>query len=344
MISNQWYLVCFEDELKSGQMLKRTITGEEIVAFRTEGGKVCILQDRCCHRNVHLSLGYVKGEHIKCGYHGWEYGATGKCEHIPSLAPEEKIPKAACVKSYDVEVKYKAIWAYFGDPEKKAEAVIPPYHELDEWPMVYNYHVVKANVKLVAESLFDSHHINYVHRNSIKTLMGNLDHEKPDYHLSSTDNSLTGWYLRDNENSMLEKVYFGFEDKIETHFAFWFPASSKLDLRFPAHLLMPARRMIIFEHFYQIDEENVMMIQITTWHNIFEYSDWFARKFMLKKSMKIVEEDIAFLESNKYWHSKEKLNDLLIRPDELTFEFTKLWNKNIKLHAPKTDQEETTEL
>ena len=150
--------------------------------------------------------------------------------------------------------------------------------------------------------------------------------------------------MRDNENSILEKIYFGFDEKVETHFAFWFPNSSKLHLHFPAHITMPARQMVIYEHFYQIDEENVMMIQITAWHQIFQYTPWFAKWFMLKKSMKIVEEDIAFLESNKYWHSKEKLNDLLIKPDELTFEFTKLWNKNLKQNASTTYQKEATEL
>ena len=344
MITNQWYLVCFEDELQNGKILKRKIIGEEIVAFKTNSGKISVLQDRCCHRNVHLSLGYVKGEHIKCGYHGWEFGTDGKCELIPSLPPDEKIPRAACIKHYDVQIKHKIVWAYFGDPERKADAEIPPFHELDQWPMVYNYHIVKGNLKLVAESLFDSHHINHVHRNSIKTLMGNLHHEKPDYHLSQTDSSFTGWYLRDNENSIFEKVYFGFEDKVEAHFGFWFPGSSKLDLRFPAHLMMPSRQMVIFEHFYQIDEDSVMMIQITTWHRIFEYNPWFAKWFMLKKSMKIVEEDIAFLESNKYWHDKEKITDMLIRPDELTFEFTKLWDKNINKNAQTADQKKTTEL
>jgi phenylpropionate dioxygenase-like ring-hydroxylating dioxygenase large terminal subunit len=344
MITNQWYLVCFEDELRAGQILKKKIIGEEIVVFKTESGRVCVLQDRCCHRNVHLSLGYVKGEHIKCGYHGWEFGGNGKCELIPSLPTEEKIPKAACVRSYEVEVRHRIVWAYFGDPERKHLAEIPPFRELDEWPMVYNYHVVKGNIKLVAESLFDSHHINHVHRNTIKTLMGNLHNEKPDYHLSFTEKSLKGWYLRENENSIFEKAYFGFEDKIEAHFGFWFPHSSMLDLRFPAHLNMPSRQMVIYEHFYEIDEDHVMMIQITTWHRIFRYNPWFAKWFMLRKSMRIVEEDIAFLESNKYWHDREKLNDLLIKPDELTFEFTKLWNKNIKENAQTPHQKEAAEL
>ena len=35
--------------------------------------------------------------------------------------------------------------------------------------------------------------------------------------------------------------------------------------------------------------------------------------------------------------SEFKLNDLLIKPDELTFEFTKLWNINVKENAQSTN-------
>lgn len=344
LIKNHWYLACFEDELQPGGHMSRMICGEDILIYRTAAGQVAALENRCCHRNVQLSLGYVKGERMKCGYHGWEFGADGRCGLIPSLGPDEKIPRAACVRQYPVRAQHKCVWVFVGDPLLAEFEEIPPFKELDEWPMVYNYHVIKANIKLVAESLFDSHHINHVHRKSIKTLMGNLHNEKPDYHLSITDRSLHGWYMRDNEGSIFEKFYFGFQDKVEAHFGFWCPHSSMLDLRFPAHLHMPSRRMVIYEHFYQVDEEHVMMIQITTWHRIFRYNPWFAKWFMLRKSMQIVEEDIAFLESNKYWHDRRQLNDMLIRPDELTFEFTRLWNKNIRTDATRPDQKEAAPL
>lgn len=337
MITNQWFLVCFREELQQSAIVKRKIVGEEVVAFMDENGQAAVLQDRCCHRNVHLSLGYVQNGRIKCGYHGWEFDARGKCQHIPSLSPEENIPRAACIKSYPVRLSHKAIWAYFGREENMHNADIPPFKELDYWPIAYNYHVVKANLKLVAESLFDSHHINHVHRNSIKTMMGNLYNEKTDYHLETAEKSLAGWYLRDNESTFFEKLYFGFEPKIKAAFAYWFPHSSMLHLYFPKHFTMPEREMVIYEHFYEIDEDNIMMIQITAWKNIFSFSNWFANWFMLKKSLTIVEEDIKFLESNKYWHQKQHLNDLLIKPDELTFAFTKLWNKNTTKNAAQTD-------
>ena len=77
-IKNQWYLACLLEELNHQNPLKKKICGEEIVVFKTASGKVGVMEDRCCHRNVNLSLGYVQGENIKCGYHGWEYSCEGK--------------------------------------------------------------------------------------------------------------------------------------------------------------------------------------------------------------------------------------------------------------------------
>ena len=51
---------------------------------------------------------------IRCPYHGWRFGADGKCNHIPYH--DGAIPAAAAVKSWKVVEQYGAIWVWF-DPE-----------------------------------------------------------------------------------------------------------------------------------------------------------------------------------------------------------------------------------
>ena len=66
----------------------------------------------------------------------------------------------------------------------------------------------------------------------------------------------------------------------------------------------------------------------------------FTKSMMLKKSNTIVEEDLVFLENNKEIKTKTGKRDLLIKSDEVTFEFTKLWNRNLQKDeelAPKKD-------
>lgn len=330
MIKNQWYIICFEDELKEQSHIQKKICGEELVIFKNIKGEVGVLENRCCHRNVHLSHGQTQGENIKCGYHGWEFNTEGACVHIPMLENKSSIPKTACVKAYSFQLKYQAYWVYIGDEAAKHEAMIPEMEELDQYPFVHNAHTLKANIKLVAESLFDAQHINHVHKNSINTLLGKLREPKTEYTIDIKDKSLHGSYQRINNSSIFEKVYFGWEDYIETKFAYWYPHSSKLDSYFPKHMHFPARRLVIYEHFYEIDESHVMMIQITAWKNIFRFNPPFAKWFMKRKSNQIVSEDITFLESNKQWHDKLALTDLIIKGDEPTLSFMQLWNKNFK--------------
>ncbi|MEZ5007220.1 MAG: aromatic ring-hydroxylating dioxygenase subunit alpha [Chitinophagales bacterium] len=340
MIKNQWYIACFNDELKKNSVLNRKIVGEEIVIFKNAKGEVSILEDRCCHRNVHLSLGHVEGDHIKCGYHGWKYNTNGKCVHIPMIEDSQKIPTSACIKKYTFQFKHQAYWVYIGDENMIDEAEIPNLEALDKHRFVHNKHILKANIKLVAESLFDAQHLNHVHRKSIKTLLGKLREPKTEYDIDIKEKSLFGQYKRINNSSIFEKIYFGWEKHLETKFAYWFPHTSLLDSHFPKHLHFPARRLVIYEHFYEIDEEHVMMMQITAWKNIFRFNPWFARWFMKQKSDTIVGEDIAFLESNRHWHEKRSLQDLIIKNDEPTISFMKLWNNNIKSSNEKLDKKE----
>jgi phenylpropionate dioxygenase-like ring-hydroxylating dioxygenase large terminal subunit len=325
MINNRWYLAALLPELDKSNPLSKKINGQDLVIFRTKSGNINILEDRCCHRNVNLSLGYVKGEQLKCAYHGWEFEGGGKCTCIPSLPKDQQIPSTVKIKSYLNQVKYQSIWVWLGDEEKADIKLIPPMEELDQYQFVYNYHDVKGDLQLIAESLIDAYHINHVHRNSIKGIMGNLHSEEIAFNLDVKEDHLSGEYYRYNEGSIWEKFYFGFHSKILTKFGFWFPHTSKLDIQFPK------RRMVIYEHFYQVDENTVRMCQITAWKRIFNQFPlfFFAKHFMLMKSIRIVKEDIAFLESNKEMKDKYRKHDLLISPsDEVSIEFIKLWKRN----------------
>lgn len=322
MIQNRWYLACLLDELRQQNPLQKKICGEDIVLFKNESDNIGALENRCCHRNVNLSLGYVQGENIKCGYHGWEYNCNGKCVNIPSLPNDERIPSSARIKKYPVEIKYESVWIWIGEEENADASLIPPMPEMDTHSMVYNYHYLNADLSLVAESLFDAYHINFVHRNSIKGMMGALKDERIDFNLKVEESSMTGSYFRENDRSFFERAYFGYNKKVETHFGFWFPNTSKLDIRFKN------RHMVIYEHFYQVDEDKISMCQITLWKNILDFFPPFAKWFMLRKSNKIVEEDIVFLENNKKVKAETGEHDLLIKSDEVTFEFMKLWKRN----------------
>ena len=323
-IENKWYLACLDEELDVKNPLPKKMLGRELVIFKTASGRIGVTEDLCCHRNVNLSLGYLQGERIKCAYHGWEFDTEGRCGHIPSLPADKPVPAVCRIQNYPVRRDYRAVWVFIGDPQLADSVDLPPMPEMDDLPRVYNYHYFDADLKLAAESLIDAYHINHVHRNSIGSFMGNLHAGQVDFNIQKGGDWLTGTYLRQNEGSFFEKFYFGFRPTITTHFGFWFPHTSKLDICFPK------RRMVIYESFYRVDEHTICMCQITLWHNIFRRAPAFARYFMHRKSVRIVEEDLVFLTNSKAVKDRTGSNDLLVTPsDEVTFEFTRIWNKNI---------------
>ncbi len=87
LIAHNWYIACLSQELKPSQVIQRIVYEKPLAIFRTESGKVSVLIDRCLHRLALLSRGEVRGEHLACMYHGWEYNVAGEVERIPSEDP-----------------------------------------------------------------------------------------------------------------------------------------------------------------------------------------------------------------------------------------------------------------
>ena len=85
-----WYAVLPMDKLAAGPQ-PFTLLGENIVLWKKSDGTPAAVRDRCCHRTARLSKGFVEGDHIVCGYHGWTYDCSGACVKIPQN-PDMLIP------------------------------------------------------------------------------------------------------------------------------------------------------------------------------------------------------------------------------------------------------------
>src|SRR6266567_7985053 len=77
-----WHPVAFSADL-SDQPVHADLLGEPLVLWRGPGG-VRAMSDLCVHRGTALSLGWVKDGELVCPYHGWRYGADGRCVAIRS--------------------------------------------------------------------------------------------------------------------------------------------------------------------------------------------------------------------------------------------------------------------
>lgn len=150
-----------------------TLLDERIVLFRA-GDAAVALEDLCIHRGSPLSLGWLDGETIVCGYHGWAYGPDGGCIRIPSLPDGRSIPRKARTTAYRTEVRYGLVWVCLGEPRQP----IPGYAAWDDpsqAKVLYEPFHWKANAARIVENVLDFTHLPWVHNG----LLGSR--EQPQY-------------------------------------------------------------------------------------------------------------------------------------------------------------------
>jgi vanillate O-demethylase monooxygenase subunit len=167
---NHWYVAAFSHEVKTGELLKRTLCDEPVVLYRLSDGSPVALFDRCPHRGLPLSMGrLLPNDRLQCLYHGFEFASSGQCTLVPS---QDVPPKAIRVRAYPVVEKWKWIWFWPGDPEKADPALIPDHVasglEAEGWVSVVGTMLpVQANYLLASENLADATHISYLHHGLI---------------------------------------------------------------------------------------------------------------------------------------------------------------------------------
>lgn len=88
-----WVANGLSQDLPSGVVMAGAWQGAELAIWRSASGRLAAWNDRCPHRGMRLSHGFVRGETLSCIYHGWVYGTDGACSKIP--AHPAMVPPAA---------------------------------------------------------------------------------------------------------------------------------------------------------------------------------------------------------------------------------------------------------
>ena len=168
-LRNAWYVAAWGGEVTASP-LARTLLGEPVVLFRTADGAPVALEDRCCHRQLPLSMGTVAGDGIRCAYHGLRFDAAGRCTAVPG---QTTVPPGAAVRSYRLAERWGWVWIWMGDPALADEAAIPDWWFMDhpDWRTVPGnggrpIHT-RGNYELITDNLLDLSHVGYVHPDTI---------------------------------------------------------------------------------------------------------------------------------------------------------------------------------
>lgn len=119
-----WTPVCLSDELPGQVVIPVTVAGEDLAVWRSESGVPGVFADRCPHRGMRLSHGFVRGEMLSCIYHGWRYDSVGRCRKIPAH-PELVPPEAIRVPTWAVAEAGGVVWTAPADEDAGPPPALP---------------------------------------------------------------------------------------------------------------------------------------------------------------------------------------------------------------------------
>jgi nitrite reductase/ring-hydroxylating ferredoxin subunit len=120
--AGDWVPVALSADVPAGAACPAVVDGTEVVVWRTASGRVQVWVDRCPHRGMRFSFGFVRGEEIACLYHGWQFAASGGCTRIPAH-PDLDPPATICSDAYPAEEADGVVWFR---PGKGETAARPP--------------------------------------------------------------------------------------------------------------------------------------------------------------------------------------------------------------------------
>jgi len=161
LLRRYWMPVAASVEVPPGTARAVRLLGEDLVLFRSPGGSLGLLDERCRHRGTSLRAGCVDEAGIRCPYHGWKYAPSGACLEIPGETDAQLLARAA-TRAQGVSELGGLVFAYLG-PEP---APLLPRWDLLVWPGVLRdigRALIPCNWLQIMENSVDPIHLEWLH-------------------------------------------------------------------------------------------------------------------------------------------------------------------------------------
>ncbi len=167
--ASPWIPVALSADIEAGTSAGTLVNGEERVVWRDDKGAIHVWEDRCPHRGMRMSFGFVRGDHIACLYHGWRYDTGGQCRYIPAH-PDLDVPQTIKVPTFAATDRAGIVWMA---PEGADTADLSSLPETAE-PVrsLYLDMTAEAALAAVTTALPESYSVSTTSA-SIVTLQGN---------------------------------------------------------------------------------------------------------------------------------------------------------------------------
>lgn len=163
-LQGRWYVVAKSAHVPVGTVLAVKGLGRDLVLWRSQGGALHCVEDRCPHRGARLSCGWVKGANISCRYHGVTLDGGGRIVSVPALG-KSGLEGREAVEAYAVREAHDGVFVYFPSaqhPEPR-ELILPVELADPAYTSFLCTAVWDCNYRYVLENLVDPMHGIYLH-------------------------------------------------------------------------------------------------------------------------------------------------------------------------------------
>lgn len=134
---DRWIAIGLESQVQTASSNPVQVDGYALAMWRGATGPVNVWEDRCPHRGMRLSYGFVRGDTLRCIYHGWGYEVGGQCVSIPAH-PDLVPPKTICAKVHPSHTRYGIVWTNLAET---CSADLPDVGDEEGWSPIRSIYI-----------------------------------------------------------------------------------------------------------------------------------------------------------------------------------------------------------
>jgi 5,5'-dehydrodivanillate O-demethylase oxygenase subunit len=162
LLRRYWHPIATVPELAVEPVLAVTVLGENLALYRTGGGELGLVSQRCPHRGASLAYGLPEDDGLRCPYHGWKFDSRGSCLEQPAEPADSTFKDRIRIPAYPVQEMGGLIWAYFGP---KPVPLLPRYDLFVRADLEREIGITRlpCNWLQIMENSVDPVHLEYLH-------------------------------------------------------------------------------------------------------------------------------------------------------------------------------------
>ncbi|XP_014502359.2 protein TIC 55, chloroplastic [Vigna radiata var. radiata] len=209
--TEEWYPLYLTKNVPEDAPLGLTVFDKQLVLFKDGNGQLHCYEDRCPHRLAKLSEGQLIDGRLECLYHGWQFEGEGKCVKIPQLPADAKIPRTACVKTYEVRDSQGVIWVWMSLKTPPNDSKLPWFENFARpgFRDISTVHELPYDHSILLENLMDPAHVPISHDRTDWTAKRENARPLSFEVIERTDRGFAGWWGAEKDGSRPNFLRFG---------------------------------------------------------------------------------------------------------------------------------------